>query len=104
MSEPGLDLHEWESMWASVAEDKDADPDAALSQFADIVERMLRSRGYNVGDPVEASGDEPEIVKTYISARNTAERAELGEASRAEVETAIEDLQDVFDTLVAGRP
>jgi cupin superfamily acireductone dioxygenase involved in methionine salvage len=104
MSEPGLDLHEWESMWASVAEDKDADPDAALSQFADIVARMLRSRGYNVDDPVEVSGDEPEIVKTYTAARDTAERAELGAASRAEVETAIEDLQDVFDTLIAERP
>ena len=45
MSEPGLDLHEWQSMWASVEQDKDADPNAALSQFADIVERMLRARG-----------------------------------------------------------
>jgi hypothetical protein len=104
MTEPGLDLHEWESMWASVAEDRDADPDAALSQFADIVVRMLRSRGYNVDDPVEAGGDEPEIVTTYRAARETAERAEVGSASRAEVETAIEDLEDVFDTIVKDRP
>ena len=104
MSEPGLDLHEWQSVWASVAEDKDAAPDAALSQFADVVERMLRSRGYNVEDPVEVTGDEPELVRTYLSALEAAERAELGEASRAEVESAIEDLQEVFDTLVAERP
>ncbi len=104
MSEPGLDLHEWESMWASVAEDRDDDPDAALSQFADIVARMLRSRGYDVDDPVEASGDEPEIVTTYRSARETAERAGLGQASRAEVDDAIADLEDIFDTLVEQRP
>jgi len=104
MSEPGLDLHEWESMWASVAEDRDDDPDAALSQFADIVERMLRTRGFNLGDPVEVSGDEPEIVTTYRSARETAERAELGQASRTEVDDAIADLEDIFHTLVVQRP
>jgi hypothetical protein len=103
MSEPGLDLHEWESMWASVAEDRDDDPDAALSQFADVVLRMLGSRGYTIDDPVAASGDEPEIVTTYRSARETAERAELGQASRAEVEDAIADVEDIFDALVAER-
>jgi hypothetical protein len=104
VSDPGLDLHEWESMWASVAEARDDDPNAALSQFAEIVERMLRSRGYNVVDPVETSGDEPEIVRTYVSARETAERAEVGAASRADVDAAIDDLEDIFDTLVNERP
>ena len=104
MSEPGLDLHEWETMWATVAEDRDEDPTAALSQFADIVGRMLRSRGYNVDDPVEASGDEHEIVTTYLSARDTAERAEVGAASRADVDDAINDLEDVFDTVITERP
>jgi hypothetical protein len=104
MTEPGLDLHEWETMWASVAQDRDDDPDAALSQFADIVGRMLRSRGYNVDDPVEASGDEHEIVTTYFAARETAERAEVGSASRSEVDDAINDLEDVFDTVIAERP
>ena len=104
MSEPGADLYEWESMWASVAETRDDDPDAAVSQFADIVALMLRSRGYNLDDPVEASGDEAEIVTTYRSARETAERAELGQASRTEVESAIADLEDLFNTIAEERP
>lgn len=104
MSEPGLDLHEWESAWASVEEDLEANPAAALSQFADLVERVLLSRGYDVGDPVAASGDEPEIVVTYRAARETAERAELGDASRAEIGTAIDDLRVLFDTLKTARP
>jgi hypothetical protein len=104
MGEPGADLYEWESAWASVAENRDDDPDAAVSQFADIVARMLRARGYNLDDPVESSGDEAEIVTTYRSARETAERAELGQASRAEVEDAIADLEDIFDTVVEERP
>ena len=103
MSEPGLDLHEWETMWASVADERDDDPDAALSQFADVVHRMLVARGYAVGDPVEEAGDEPELVGTYRSACETAERAEVGRASRADVDEAIADLEAVFDTLVTER-
>lgn len=103
MSEPGLDLHEWESAWASVEEDLETDPVAALSQLADIVERMLRSRGFHVDDPVAAGGDEPEILVTYRAARETTDRAELGEASRAEVGTAIDDLRIVFEALSTER-
>jgi hypothetical protein len=101
MSEPGVDLHDWESMWASVAQDAGDNPDAAVSQLADIVQRMLLARGYHLGDAVAVGGDEPEIVVTYLAAREATERAEIGEAPRAEVESAIDDLQAIFDTLVA---
>lgn len=102
--EPGLDLHDWESMWASVEEDLDANPDAALSQLADLVEKMLRERGYHVDDPVERTGDEPEVVVTFLSARETTERAELGEASREDVRTAIDDLRMIFETVKTELP
>jgi hypothetical protein len=65
---------------------------------------MLLSRGYRVDDPVAASGDDPEIVRTYASAREVTERAELGEASRAEIAEAIEDVRALFETLAAERP
>jgi len=100
-AEPGLDVHEWLSRWASIEEGAKDDPDAALSQFADLVESMLTTRGYDVRDPVARSGEEPEIVVTYLAGRETAERAELGAASRAETEMAIEDVRSVFDALVA---
>jgi hypothetical protein len=98
---PGFDLHSWESEWASIAEEADGDPDAALSQFADLVARMLRASGYAIDDPVARRGEELEIVASYRAARDTAERAELGSAPRAEVEQAIEDLRAVF-TALAG--
>lgn len=104
MKEPGLDLHVWESAWASVEEDLETDPAAALSQLADIVERMLLARGYHLDDPVARGGDDPEIVVTYRAARETTERAELGEASRADVEAAIDDLRALFETVTAERP
>jgi hypothetical protein len=94
---PGADLHFWESEWASVAEDASDDPDAAVSAYAELVERILAASGYAVTDPVARSGEDPEVVSTYLSAREVAERAELGEASRSEVAQAIEDLRLVFD-------
>ena len=104
VDEPGLDRHEWESIWASLEDDLRDDPDAAVSQLAELVHDMLVARRYGVDDPVERIGDEPEIVVTYRSARETAERAELGEASRADVESAIDDLHALYETLLVERP
>jgi hypothetical protein len=101
--DPGLDRHEWESAWASIENDLRDDPDAAVSQLADLVRDMLLTRGYEVGDPVERAGDEPEVVETYRAARATAERAELGQASRGDVETALDDLRSVYETMLATR-
>ena len=99
---PGFDLHTWESTWASIEEDADGDPSAALSQYSDLVERMLSAHGYALDDPIASQGEEPEIVVTYRSARETNERAELGSASRSEVEQAIEDLRAVFGSFVSA--
>jgi len=97
-AQPGSDLHLWESQWASIEEDADGDPDAALSQYADLVQRMLEANGYDVRDPVVRGGEEREVIDSYLSARDTTERAELGNATRGEVAQAIEDLRAIFDT------
>ena len=73
--QPGSNLHQWESQWASIDEDADGDPDAALSQYADLVERMLEANGYAITDPVARTGEEREVVDTYFSARDTAASA-----------------------------
>lgn len=99
--EPGIELHDWESVKASLEEDIADDPDAGLSQLADLVHRMLVESGYPIDEAVAARGAELEVVLAYRSARETAERAELGEASRGDVESAIEDLRDVFAALVS---
>jgi hypothetical protein len=100
----GADVHTWESTWASIDDDARDDPDGALSRFADLVEHVLITSGYRVDDPVAAQAEDPEVVMSYRSARDTAERAELGSASRSEVEQAIVDLRDVFTSVVnAGR-
>jgi hypothetical protein len=95
----GFDEHDWESTWASIEEVAADDPDAALSQYADLVEQMLKARGYALDDPVAREGENPEVISTYLAARETAERAEVGAASRGDVELAIDDLRSLFDAI-----
>jgi hypothetical protein len=97
---PGFDRHDWESAWASIEEESADDPDAAVSQLAGLAEEILEANGYRVRDPVERAGDEAEVIRSYLAARETAERAELGDASRGEVEAALDDLRAIYDTLV----
>jgi hypothetical protein len=97
---PDLDLHGWESTWASIEQDAEGDPDAALSLYADLVERVVRASGYAIEDPVARQGEEPEVVVTYLAARDVAERAEVGDATRSEVEVATDDLRTVFESLL----
>jgi hypothetical protein len=98
-AQPGFDEYEWDSTWASIEDAAIENPDAALSQYADLVQRMLTASGHALGDPVARTGEAPEVVRTYLAARETAERAELGEASRGDVEVAIEDLRSIFDAI-----
>ena len=75
---------------------------SAVCQFADIVRLALDASGHDAADPVAAAGDEPEVLVAYRAARDTAERAELGSASRSELEQAIADLREVFESVVVG--
>lgn len=40
-SEPGLDLHEWETRWAELQEALSEDPAGALPEACDLVEETL---------------------------------------------------------------
>src|SRR5215218_6551322 len=44
MQEPGLDRHEWESEWASLEEDFEADPFNSLRQVHALITRILKER------------------------------------------------------------
>jgi hypothetical protein len=60
---------------------------------------MLRTRGFALDDPVAVEGEDPEVVTTYVAARETAERAEVGAASRGDVQLAIDDLRTLFEAI-----
>ena len=102
--EPGLDMYDWQSEYASFEEDLEDDPAGALPQLADLVERMLVERGYEIDDPVVRNGDERAIVADYLAARETSDRAERGEAvDPGDVGAAIVNLRELYDALLGER-
>jgi hypothetical protein len=102
--EPGLDRHEWESERASLDPELRDSPREALPELADLVQRMLGERGFELEDPTTLEGEEREIVEAYRAARETADRIERDEdVDPGDVADAVNSLQGVFDTVVAER-
>lgn len=92
--EPGLDLHEWLTERESLQEQLEESPEEALPDFVALVGRMLEERG---------AGDDPELTERYEAARETARRAESGDADPGDVADAINNLGELFDDLVVER-
>ncbi len=100
--QPGLDEYDWQSEYASFEEDLEHDPASTLSQLADLVERMLAERGYELTDPVVREGDERAIVADYLAARETSDRVERDEdVDPGDIGAAIVNLRELFETLAA---
>jgi hypothetical protein len=105
MYEPGLDRHEWESLWESVDEAIHDDPVDALSELDMLVHRMLVESGYNVDDPVARVGDEREVVADFLAAREIKLAVDRGsdEISPGDVAAAINNYREVYEYLLANR-
>src|SRR2546425_9432480 len=99
--EPGLDLHEWESEFASIEPDIEDDPEHALAELTSLVQRMLTARGFAIDDPVADEGEEPEILASFRAAREVTRLVD----SAADVEDdavaeALEDLRAIYDYVI----
>jgi hypothetical protein len=71
MVEPGLDRHEWESRWESLAEDLADSPRDVLPELDLLVAQMLQERGFAIDDPVAREGDGREVIDDFFSGRET---------------------------------
>jgi len=101
--EPGLDLHEWQSEYASFEDDLGDDPYAGLQELAGLVERMLGESGYDLTDLVAREGEDRAVVADYLAARETSDRVERDEdVDPGDVGAAIGNLREVFDLLLQG--
>jgi uncharacterized protein (UPF0297 family) len=103
MSDPGLDLHEWETRWAELQELAENAPDEALPEIVRAVEEMLTERGYNLENPVAVEGEDPDLVRDFLAAREIARAAETTEVEREDIETALEDLAEIHDYITEDR-
>ncbi len=81
MLEPGLDKHEWESLWQSFEDDLETATAEALPEVDRLVEQMLEARGYAIDDPVVREGDDRDIVAEFLAAREITRLVERGAES-----------------------
>jgi predicted deacylase len=105
VSEPGLDIHEWESEWASLEEDIADSPETALAYVHELITRMLKERGILDDSLAVLEGVDPEWVKTWeAGAELVRELEDPGvEVERGDVVEQIENYRALFDTLLAER-
>jgi len=103
--EPGLDRHEWESIYQQLEPELETAPREALPELRDLIERILVERGYDINDPVAREGDEREVIAEFQAATETTLAVERGddEVGHGDVAAAINGLRDLFSHLVAER-
>jgi N-acetyl-anhydromuramyl-L-alanine amidase AmpD len=103
MTEPGGDLHDWETRWADLQETAAETPAEALPEVVKLVEEMLAERGYDLENPVVEENEDPDIVRSFLAAREIALADETAGVEQEDVQTALDDLTDVYDYLVEDR-
>jgi hypothetical protein len=105
MLEPGLDKHEWESVWQSLEEDLETSPAETLPELDRLIEQMLEARGYAIDDPVVREGDDRDIVAEFLAAREITRLVERGAEgiSPGDVAAAINGYRALFDYLMVER-
>jgi hypothetical protein len=105
VSEPGLELHEWETRWQELQEQLATDADGTLPDVADFVEQLLDEAGVELDEPVAVEGDSRALVESLRAAQEVAERVERGEdVDPGDIGQAIEDLRSIYASVTAERP
>jgi hypothetical protein len=101
--EPGLDLHEWQTRWQELQDLAADEPAETLPEIVRFVEQMLRERGTPLDDPVTAEGDDPDIIRDFLAAREVANAVEAGTAEPEDVVVALDNLREIYEYLVTDR-
>jgi hypothetical protein len=105
VSEPGLDLHEWESEWASLEEDIVDSPETALPYVHELITRMLRERKVLDDSHAVLEGADPDWVRTWEAAAELVRKLDdpAVDVERADIVEQIENYRELFEALLAER-
>jgi hypothetical protein len=102
MLDPGLDRHEWQSRWESLAEELEDSPRDVLPELDLLLAQMLEERGFAIDDPVAREGEGREVVADFFSAREiTRLLADDPDAvSPGDVAAAVNGYRSVYEFLI----
>ena len=99
MTEPGLDLHEWATRWSELEEAAAEDAAGALPEMDRLVGEMLAERGVQLDEVVTGEGDDPDLVRQFLAAREITRLADAGDVDPGDVGAAIEGYRALYDFL-----
>lgn len=92
--------HSWHDVQARFVDD----PLIAVAEADHLVDDVMRTRGYPVGDfdqrAADISVDHPHVVEHYRAARAIAHRARQGQASTEELRQAMVHYRRLFEELL----
>jgi hypothetical protein len=105
MSEPGLDLHEWESEWASLDDDIADSPETALPYIHELITRMLKERRILDDSLAVMEGADPDWVRTWQAGADLVKKVDDPglDVEREDIVEQIENYRELFETLLAER-
>ena len=103
MDAPGSDLYEWETRWEELQDAIAEDAAQALPEVVRFVEEMLRDRSFDIDEPVTAEGDDADIIRNYLAARELAAAAEQGSADPDDIEAALDNLREIYEYITEDR-
>ena len=105
MSEPGLDLHEWESEWASLEDDIADSTETALPYIHELITRMLKERRILDDSLAVMEGADPDWVRTWQAGADLVKKVDDPglEVEREDIVEQIENYRELFETLLAER-
>ena len=104
-SEPGLDVHEWESEWASLEDDIADSPETALPYVHELITRVLKERRVLDDDLVVSEGAEPDWSRTWEAGRDLVARLDDPglDVERQDVLDQIAEYRVLLERLLAER-
>jgi len=103
--EPGLDVHQWESEWASLEDDLADSPETALPVVHELITRMLRERRILDDNLVVAEGADPEWFRTWEAGQELVALLDdpSADVDRQDIVDQIDECRALFQALVAER-
>jgi hypothetical protein len=105
VSEPGLDVHEWESEWASLDDDIADSPETALPYIHELITRMLKERRILDDSLAVMEGADPDWVRTWQAGADLVKKVDDPglDVEREDIVEQIENYRELFETLLAER-
>jgi hypothetical protein len=103
--EPGLDIHEWESEWASLEDDAADSPETALLVIHELITRMLKERVILDDDLVVVEGVAPDWGRTWEAGRELVALVDDPgeEVADQDIVDQLDEYRDLFEALIEQR-